>query len=503
MSQKKRNNILFIIFLLIVILSAILITYILIRKNNSTKTPIENKNNNTNTTIPTKNLNDEFNFKKVTKSDTINVYKKYNKNAIDIKVTKDRVSISGLKDKAIENKVNEKLKILKPYKNYEGNNECIEDFNMSNVLSMHCGHKYVNIDLTTGNEISLEEAFNEDTDIINLLRKNIYKSIVNYAEGSSIEGIEEKTEKMLNTIKEGKYNFYLDNYGISFEYNPPLSEYDYGAENMMFDIRLFDEKDNLTYYDRFETTESIYEKESLENIYIMNINEYNKNKFLTDKSFIEYTATYNTCEKLDWSGNCNFKEVPKELQDLLLNEIVRKNKLDNDYTYSYIDITLNEREFGYTTAIVEISKITSDKDLFERILLGYNVPKEQITYANMIIKDGKISYLDDNPDNYFVNFSSTLYDLMLDLGKQEETNVYFEKNICENTYSYEGQKDKLKICQENFSRENLSKTLRFAIDKANQYLYAYYTETYSGGIAIGISRRLPWNAFTSKESLGT
>ena len=154
MSQSKRNNIIFYSVLVLIVILSISGTVFAIYKHK------ENVDKKGVTNTPKEDVKPFLTFKEVSESDTIDIFKKYPINPIEINFTKGKVKISGLKDKEIENKVNEKLSVLTVKESEFGNN-CHINTNVSNVLSISCAIETINVNLKTGEEITIEELYSK------------------------------------------------------------------------------------------------------------------------------------------------------------------------------------------------------------------------------------------------------------------------------------------------------------------------------------------------------
>ena len=189
MSKSSKSNVLFILFLATLILISIFITYLLITNHN-------NKiNNPVNTNKP------YYSFQAVSKKDPIDAFAKYPVNPITIDIS-DKVSISGLKNKEVETKINNKLAKLDSSKNEYGYNFCNVTFNYSNVLGIDCKNEYVMVNLIDGEDIILEEIFQKDSDLFEIIKEALYSS---YCAWGTCANREELYE----------YDSYIDNYLIT------------------------------------------------------------------------------------------------------------------------------------------------------------------------------------------------------------------------------------------------------------------------------------------------
>lgn len=456
MSQRNKN-ILFILFLLIIITTGITITYFLIR-NKNIKVPIEEEK--TEEIIP---IDDKKYFKEVSKSNVINIHKRYKENAIKINKENGKLKISGLKDKKTIEKINKKLSKVEPRECYNGGEDCNISFNFSNVLSIDGEKGKLNIDLTTGNEITFEELFNKDTDILRIIRKS------GIARCSSADYCDNVISETVDSIKSGKFIFNIAVDAIYVDFSDGSNIWIYFNEVL----------DDLTIYDRFETEESIYEEDNLKTStpiewnYLINNPTFIKNSFITiNDSFKEYHS-----------------EIIPELDK-------RYNLSSKDYTYSSIYFDEKKTDLGYTIIQTRIFKSQSSKNDFDKHIMGYPIPPaptdERFYVTNMILKDGEITFLENNINKYIEDFSSRLYNITYE---KSEEDIGFSSDGCD----YYIEESEIKACKKRLSKENLGNVVGAAIDFDNELLYVYYDEVTNESPVIWIDHAFPLSEFTLKE----
>ena len=160
----------------------------------------ENKIKNVTPNIPKEEIETEIGTKR---------NQKYNQNDLEIIrknvdgiVEYQSIRISGLKNKEIENKINNEIaqteeEFVKLLSNFEeGEHRYINEYvaaNFSNILSISMEassyssfdsiekEKYLNYDLTTGNKIELKDLFLPNADIDRYAREYIYKDALHEA----------------------------------------------------------------------------------------------------------------------------------------------------------------------------------------------------------------------------------------------------------------------------------------------------------------------------------
>lgn len=206
--------------------------------------------------------------------------------------------INGLKNKEIENKINKELEeiedeIRKKLVSVSGEQENAYlssnvNANYSNILSVTFYgsksdsnyvpqiniEKFLNYDLTTGNNIKLEDLFLPGTDIDLYAQNDIYKQKLHdsfskkniffnpdYWQSGELQYVLDEVDeidfiKQYNKYKNSKKDFYLTTTGIGISYS---KDGNYGDVY----IKYMDCLDNLVVYTKFLTKESIFERDDI------------------------------------------------------------------------------------------------------------------------------------------------------------------------------------------------------------------------------------------------
>lgn len=481
MSQSKRNNIIFYSILALVVILGILGTAFAIYKHKGNV----DKNGVTNTPKE-EEIKPFLTFKEVSESDTIDIFKKYPINPIEINFTKGKVKISGLKDKEIENKVNEKLSVLTVKESEFGNN-CHINTNVSNVLSISCAIETVNVNLKTGEEITIEELFNKDSDIYSFIVKSSYNSTCMWGICSPEDNDSEYDNNIENTIAENLQKIKNNDYILSVNTKNVVLTYE-SKEDEFSGIYLeyYDFFNDITIYDRY-LDNSIYEKNitdycepnnCADKIYELLEKDNNgyadAGHFINDKTYVNFRI--NNQNNIDPDYNYISKEITelnlKDYINLLEKEILKKEKLDtegNNYAYIYINADIYYHTANDYQVYYRINKKEYKKEDFIKYHLGFNEAKEintkTINAVNMLIdKNKKISYLSDNPTKDIPNFETKLYEYIMQELKKAG-NDFAGYDTC---YFSEDEN-----CEEKRDYHNLIKEASFAIDKVNNKLHMY------------------------------
>lgn len=234
----------------------------------------------------------------------INLKGTYNQNDLKIeekRATKDKVEInfeqiSGLKNKIIQENINQELEraALNFYREkIENLDKVVNVFvyinnmaNFSNTLSFELtyvakinddddgfyqGFKGINYDLTTGNEITIDKLFTSDAPIENILRNSAYYSFAQNNVEENLSGdfvvtdygdIEGEISVFINQYKKNKIK--------EFSFSPKKINIYYG-ENKIITIDMEQYADYIDIYNRYLTDESIFETNDvgLKNLYTL------------------------------------------------------------------------------------------------------------------------------------------------------------------------------------------------------------------------------------------
>jgi len=337
---------------------------------------------------------DENNTQQIAEK-TIDLYGTYDENDLKINDAEENVNIlgknikvnfkqiEGLKNKEVENKINNEIKTYviekveeiseksNPYKTINIYSNIIGNF--ANVLSLEINFNYyvedkfetdeifLNYELITGKQLSFEDLFTKDADLHSIVRKALYKRVIE----------DETVNYLVNDIKFDKEkNEWIATYwehdestGIGKEvektYIPELTDYEinkklkkyinYDNKNFSFSprsIRLemddeyyysvdfIDIADEVVIYDKFLMNESLFEKQDIgmKNIWTCSI-PYNY-----DEAFFEYGfATENLFYEIrNWGSSYNDNIYPFSKSLETINKNILKQLSDELKTYTEI-----------------------------------------------------------------------------------------------------------------------------------------------------------------------
>lgn len=506
MSQQKKANIIFaVIIVLFVIICVGLTCYFIIRHNKSVdKLPVIN-------TDEEGQYQPYIHFSQVSDKDTIDIYKEYPVNPIDINLV-GKVSIDGLKNLEVEDRVNKILSELNALEDEEDYG-CYVNFNVSNVLSITCDEEARNIDLTTGKEIKFEELFNQNTNMDALIRAEAYQYACsvgtclsdNYYEDDYENTVEQDMISFLQDYKEGKSTFGINYTSFSFY---TLRD-DYGWYYHSSYAPYYDE---LTIYNRFLTDEDIYQEEitnyclpqacgfidssSNSNLY------YQTGEFLNDTNYLEFYVYNSSGSNLVYD---DFSEYPfnmKEIGEKIKEQLVEALDLEqiNHFKNISVNASIYNNELNGYQIEYGITIQTLDEQNFYKSVLSYEleteIEREEIYKADIIMDtSGNISFLEDNPCKLFPNFEEVLYQyIMDDLAKAELDDSYYSEfnnyyvGLCEFS-------EDLEECYRNRDFHELIKDANYALDSVNQRIHMYHMIPGIGMATSYVSVFLPFSLF--------
>ena len=374
---------------------------------------------------------------------------KYNQNDIKIeekRVTKEKVEInycqiSGLKDKAIQDKINKEIEhiVLNKYKEkIKDLNEVVNvnvnawnSANFVNTMSFdisyyakidndtedyYQGQFGLNYDLTTGNKITLDKLFTSDAPIENILSNSAYYSLVHTRTEENLSGdfvvnnygdIEEEILEIINLYKENKLlEFYYTPNNISIIYE----------DNKVINIKMKDYAEYIAIYNRYLTSEEIYESNNVgfKNLYTLTnksrdyvyyINYQNEKNYLIEINILNGSEDEFVKTILDQK----IKELENEVQRIktLASQYSNNFYILNYYIYAYTgedwqtkqnrtslemrgnsyEITLHDFEENIEPIIIEYNRSISEEGIAPDYVYYFEnslkiAPQETIEYYN-------------------------------------------------------------------------------------------------------------------------
>ncbi len=376
--MKKKEK--FLIIILIFLLCTISLELSFYFKKLKIEPPINEKNDEK----KTKEENDNIDYSKY----LVDIFTPYNNDNLEriFKVEANNLYyylIDGLLDKTIQDKVNNKIvdtakSLQSKYKDYAIASYIYSNF--ENTISIIFGIKdpehfdhnsyqesvkngsvsfeeviyTLNIDLTTGNTITIGDVINDKNVLRNQLLKNVYESaskmIGLVCEGGPCENPKPDYSKLDDSVLSVMNKFNSDSYLFAFEpegmtfwfkdvfmYNPyldftdessgcSLEEMDGFMANICFDnyetkystfLSFIDLVDNTLIYDRFKTKKSIYQNPStiIDRKFTTGENEYLDSRMVEENDrLIDYSI-----------GLYNDGQIHNELKDVLYKQVTNES----------------------------------------------------------------------------------------------------------------------------------------------------------------------------------
>ena len=367
--------------------------------------------------------------------------------------------ISGLKNKNIENKINNELYDFTKNLNTDNNGIYMQlGLNMANILSVHTWYydgnfytrKSLNYDLTTGNKIDFKSLFTSDANLSSILYRGVYDylstdvsfkllslnrelrsteifnsqgAIAQYYGGRTIEEIKqdiENNQQILDniedyTVKEARQlldkeeiNFYLTNYGIHIIY-----------EDKIINLLTKYNSSYFAFYNKYKTENSIYENANIgkKNLFLsshsnsMLVNS--KIEFRDDYALIDFESDYEL-DNLDYV-------------DTLVNSFTfDKNK------FTYLNIS---GLYSTTIASIKYYEITScimDKEYFNntyKYKLFDSKEYEGMGFINAYYNADNNIYFDCHTKTGIIDKNSIFYENINDLFTSDFDYESYLKNI--------------------------------------------------------------------------
>ena len=393
----------------------------------------------------------DFNSERLDKKYLTDIYSGYRMNGLSFKDVKENndvyyKTITGLKDKSIENKINTKIKnkVESLKKNIDKKHNLVAGIfaNYENTLSIgFCTFEKdeypiedsgcyfydqfdsLNIDLTTGNDIKIEDIVNTKSIVNDQIKKigykELHKSIESVCNGGPCQNpepdysvVKDELLSLENKFSSNDYIFAYnyDNLVIKFKNVKILSpemcfdkitkdckkykvkgiddpvyinQTNYVNEYQLY-IPFINMVNNLTIYDKFKTKDSIYEKDGKQvNVKFFSDDDYSHSDMIeSDNSLIDYNLIYyNDDDAIDASSSVK-KNLINEMKSLETNKfniynvfgnISILNKNDEEYTYIYFDV----RHYDLSKRIYKKNRERIYHDKYNKILrygetTGYN-----------------------------------------------------------------------------------------------------------------------------------
>lgn len=341
------------------------------------------------------------------------------------KLSVEYYTIDGLKDKELEKKINDKIRdfafSLIPTEEADSKNvSCYICGNFSNILSLsfspywyikndkdydyHYGYSQgLNIDLTTGNTISLKDCFIDNANINVIVSNAIYKGLAwdeKYMWGVWNEeteeyepvdrsSLEEDAFAAMHEINKGNYSFLIHDNTITIQTSNGYGYIDY--EEIPEQIAIFN---------RFATKESIFDgtyDEGKEVYYGLayasdNIHELSDNLIIIEDVYCNDWTEKDEIQSLIDARMLSEEKIAKANPETIILEAITNNTYEwefyNNISRDYYSTTgeYNMVEHGISILRIEIPKSYYKEnniraDFFKALRNGFNSMVGEVTYA--------------------------------------------------------------------------------------------------------------------------
>ena len=490
------------------------ITGILIKqKNYNNLTDKQKENNNISDEVKEENnisgnVNDENNNVLQVKEKTIDLNGTYDQNDLKIEEVSEYnkiigsdikyPQISGLKNKEVEKKVNEDIKLKvnnkfeKVYKENNINN--INSYmsiksNFANVISISIdfgyllndkyNHEYIclNYELINGESLKFEDLFVQNVDLNSIVRRVLYRSI-NQVEAWNmdvydIEFDKEKSEWTAMTWKQDENGNGYDEKDI---YIPKLNEYEIyklmnkfmKSEDKQFSftpaelelkiedsehthlIKFIDIAEDVVIYDKYLTEESIFERENIgvKNVFTCSELSNSDNRFI-EYGFADDNLFYDISENYSYINERNtFKKSIKTLKNQILIEA--RNILAD-----YRQIAQNNPDIFYVISIVYYLNAYDDTNVID-----INISKST-GYTSIDNKDKVMEEIKECYRYYNLAFYSSGLNKFIDESGVYENKTKLEKEHKTTTKLYDARNLKELTVVEDVVKEHFKGDIDF------------------------------------------
>lgn len=410
---------------------------------------------------------------------------RYNENSLDIKYNQDNkgdiikkddysyskgsinyIQVDGLKNKKIQNKINQDLKD-KAYSIFDDNylkDQNIAkiyvtsnlDANFANVLSVDVSemrqdtsnaytkmnHVYLNYDLNTGNKLKFGDLFTKNALIDNIIKE----SINNYLKyNSSIILDKDNNDDEINTASiDEKANYIFKMYksqkdinNLDFYFSPSKIYLKIDGLDDLLQINMKDCYKNIVIYKKYLKSKSIYNDDSIDrkNMYVYtNSSLYSNDIYILDK----VNDNIYIDEQLSYVKDSNITDAiinkVKSQIDKKIDGIKQNQGKDSKNAVSYKEYIIIE--YDTSKNLVKVNSISYSN----------NMTKEYFdqNFLNLVLEYYQNGIIFDKSQNYFTD--NTLYAGPSKLYNNKDVSVtkntytiYYDKNL--NLVNSEKQKD--------------------------------------------------------------
>lgn len=376
----------------------------------------------------------------------------YNENSLKINEEKviyngvefDLVSISGLKDKTIQNKINKEIEQTVHSAIDRTDNcsyaWCGETANFSNVLSICINaysydgegdsvYEYLNYNLTNGEKLTFKDLFVDNANYARIISQSLFEqkaknqywdNVDAWYANSNVETMYPNND-IVSIDEDSLYNETvsylknLDNLEFGFTANSVTFGNDLSADSSYCFLKFIDIKDEVNIYDKYKTSFSIFEDDKIGVKNIFNFSDYNANGenvylgYVANNVFVDFNyddgKMYISSEQVMPE---EYKAAFQNKVDLELKEfdkVVKEAKADSKNFYAIFESFESDIYDQYNNGLSTFDM--SDAYITTKYYTVYKVPndyadeyKEKIrdAYQNKFFSSDTWKVLDYNYD---------------------------------------------------------------------------------------------------------
>ena len=350
MSDFVRNLIVTVLIFAIVVVG---ITLVMIVKKNNADTKV---NSGIKTVEEGIDLYGTYDQNDILIKDKVSIYK-------DLKITVP--VIEGLKDKEIEQKINNSIELkimdLVDEAGFSGDVEVGSHYdnmsNFANVISLtydiynddfsKWNGIYLNYNLVNGNEIKFEELFTSSNDVLDIVKKGIYEGMVLQTNSGALYGEDTETEEFFDdNMYMNEVKSFMNNKDRQYYFTP--SYVYFKTDKIATEIDFMDIADKVAIYNRFLTNKSIYERDDIgyKGVFTC-VDTVSYNNF--------NSIEYGFMEKNFWYDISSFGNTSSYLESFMSGDIIknlndiRSGEVNNikDEVEKYHEIAKNNKDRVY------------------------------------------------------------------------------------------------------------------------------------------------------------
>ncbi len=357
--------------------------------------------------------------------------------------------IKGLKNKSVEEKINSELyakthELLEKYSTDLTYGNFYTDANFANVISLsfQVGFDYepyyesvrFNYALTDGSQLTLEDLFLPDVDLLSVVRESFYYSSVYGGEFDDENGnyiCQPNEDEVYVAVRR-----YMAQKDKSFLFTP-TSIYLY-APDTMATVSMIDNASSIVIYSKYLTEDSIFTGEYTNFKNLITCSEVSENMFehieygyIEDNMFCDFTVTNDYIPQdgtgYDEEAVALYRELRESVFDSFYSDIetYHQKALENpDKFYAvffkptsqlYVDSEYSNGEWSYDFS--DLASFYNDIRIYETDLNTYEnffrpLITETYRYRYFAMRGGAYIYEEELPENvkYTQNQTSLLYD---------------------------------------------------------------------------------------------